>query len=194
MFLPAGVYRISDKLVIHSGTTFCGEKGSCIRQTVDIFILYNENSQRADGNWDENITVKSICFDGTEVDVKSEFTAALFMCGIRGLIVENCILTGIGGDGIYLGRGGKDRYCEKVRINKSSFINCGRNVSCPRQSIAVVFAKDVQITNCTISNTRKNSYAVDVEPNRPDEKCSVSISNCVMAGCGISLGDNRTGS
>lgn len=191
VFLAAGVYRISSKLVVHSGTVFYGEKGSCIKQTEDTFILYNENSQRSDANWDENITIRSIAFDGATVEAVSEYTAGMYMCGVRGLTVENCTMTDIGGDGIYMGRAGKDRYCEKVRIINCSFNNCGRNVSNPRQSIAIVFAEDVRITNCSMSNMRKNSYAVDVEPNKTDEHCSVYIANCRMVGCGISSGGDQ---
>ena len=192
VFLPAGTYRISGKLVIHSGTQLLGEEGTRVSQTKDSFILYNEHAQVKDAEWDENITIRNIAFDGTQVNAKSEYTAGLYMCGVRNLIIENCTLKDIGGDGIYLGRGGRDRYCETVRINKCVFDNCGHNAANPRQSIAVVFGENVKITKCTMYNTRKSSAAVDVEPNKADEHCSVTVSNCRMVGCGISSGGNKS--
>ena len=191
VFLPSGSYRISGKLAVHSGTRLYGEDGSCIKQTKDAFILYNEHAQVQDAEWDADISISNITFDGSLVDAKSEYTAGIYMCGVRNLTVEACSLKDIGGDGIYLGRGGKDRYCEGIRISNCSFTNCGRNMANPRQSIAVVFAENVRIVNCEMSNKRKLSYAVDVEPNKPDEHCSVVISNCRMTGCGISCGGNK---
>lgn len=192
VFIPSGVYIIKGKLAIHSGTILLGEQGTCIKQTSDAFILYNTHSQVKEAEWDKNITIRNIVFDGTAVDAKSEYTAGIRMCGVRHLRIENCLLKDIGGDGIYLGRGGDKRYCEDVVINNCTFINCGRNTTSPRQSIAVVFAEDVRITGCTMNCNRKTSYGVDVEPNKPDEHCSVSINNCWMTGCGISCGGNKT--
>ena len=192
VFLSAGVYRVSGKLMVYSGTQLYGEKGSCIKQTKDAFILYNEHAQVQVAKWDSDISISNITFDGSAVDARSEYTAGIYMCGVRRLTVYNCSLKDIGGDGIYLGRGGKERYCENVRIDNCIFTNCGRNAANPRQSIAVVFAEDVKIADCTMINKRKTSYGVDVEPNKPDEHCSVIVSNCRMKGCGISCGGNKT--
>ena len=190
--VPAGIYKINGKLVMKSGTTLYGEQGTIIKQAKDAFILFNEHAQEMDAEWDENITIKNLVFDGAGVDAKSEYTAGFYMCGVRNLKVENCTLKNIGGDGIYLGRGGRDRYSEGISINNCTFDNCGRNAANPRQSIAVVFAEDVKIADCTMINKRKTSYGVDVEPNKPDEHCSVIVSNCRMKGCGISCGGNKT--
>ncbi len=194
VIFPEGTYLISSKLIVYSGNYLLGQKNVTIKQTKDTFILFNEHSQVANAEWDENITIRNIMFDGSLVDAKSEYTAGLYMCGVRNLKVDNCTLKDIGGDGVYLGRGGKGRFCENVQINNCVFENCGRNVSNPRQSIAVVFADNVRIRNCIMETNRKSSAAVDVEPNNPDEHCSVSISNCRMIGCGISCGGNKSAS
>lgn len=192
VFIPAGVYKISGKLAIKSDTALSGESGSCIKQTKDAFFLYNEHSQVPEAEYDCNITIKDLIFDGSAVEARSEYTAGIRMCGVKNLVVENCILNDIGGDGIYLGRGGTDRNCKCVKIKNCVFNNCGRNIANPRQSIAIVFAEDVCITTCTMSSRRKSSYGVDVEPNKPDEYCSVSVMNCRMIGCGISCGGNKS--
>ncbi len=192
VFLPPGEYLISGKLIIHSDTQLFGEKGSTIKQTKDSFILYNEHSQVSDADWDCNISIRKIVFNGLLVDAVSEYTAGIYMCGVRNLVVEDCSLIGIGGDGIYLGRGGKDRFCERIRISNCFFKDCGRNATNPRQSIAVVYAEDVRIEKCTMVNNRKQSYAVDVEPNNRDEHCTVSITDCRMIGCGISCGGSKS--
>ena len=41
-----------------------------------------------------------------------------------------------------------------------------------------------------MNNRRKASYGVDVEPNKPNDFCSASVTNCRMIGCGISCGGN----
>lgn len=189
---PDGTYLISSKLTIHSGTYLLGRKNAIIKQTGDTFILYNEHSQSATGIIDNGITVDGLILDGSMVDAKSEYAAGIYFCGVHNVTVKNCRLIDIGGDGIYLGRGGKGISCENVRINNSAFTNCGRNATNPRQSIAVVFAEKVKITKCVMSNTRKSSYAVDVEPNNPDEHCSVVVLGCRMIGCGISCGGHKS--
>lgn len=188
---PDGTYLISSKLTIHSGTYLLGRKNAIIKQTEDTFILYNEHSQSATGIIDNGITVDGLILDGSMVDAKSEYAAGIYFCGVHNATVKNCRLIDIGGDGIYLGRGGKGIFCEYVRINNCTFTNCGRNATNPRQSIAVVFAEKVKITKCVMSNTRKSSYAVDVEPNNSDEHCSVVVTGCKMIGCGISSGGHK---
>lgn len=189
---PDGTYLISSKLTIHSGTYLLGRKNAIIKQTGDTFILYNEHSQSATGIIDNGITVDRLILDGSMVDAKSEYAAGIYFCGVHNATVKNCRLIDIGGDGIYLGRGGKDSYCKNVRINNCIFNNCGRNSANPRQSIAVVFAENVKITKCAMNNTRKTSYAVDIEPNKADEHCSVVVSGCRMIGCGISSGGHKS--
>ena len=79
---------------------------SCIKQTKDTCILYNEYAQDQDAEWDTDITIKNIVFDGTLVNAKSEYSACIFMCDVCHLKIDGCSVKDIGGDGIYLGRGG----------------------------------------------------------------------------------------
>ena len=185
---PAGVYLISGKISVPSNTSIIGQDGAIIKQTKDRFIFYNKNAQIPEADWDTDITIKGITFDASAVDAKSEYCAGLFMCGIRNLHVEDCRFIDIGGDGIYLGRGGDSRNCENVSILNSTFVNCGRNAANPRQSVAVVNATGVLVQGCTMENTRYLSFAVDLEPNKADEKCEVRIIDCIMKGCGIVCG------
>lgn len=186
--LLQGVYLINGKLSVPSGTTIIGQEGAVIKQTKDRFIFYNKNAQVTEADWDTDITIRGITFDATLVDARSEYCAGLFMCGVRNLVVEDCRFIDIGGDGIYLGRGGQSRNCEGVRIVNCSFVNCGRNAANPRQSVAVVDGTGVIVQSCTMENTRHLSYAVDLEPNQSDEKCEVQVIDCQMKGCGISCG------
>lgn len=192
VMFPEGTYLISSKLIVYSGTSLVGEKNVRIKQTKDTFILFNEHAQSPSGIVDNSISVDGLTLDGSAVDAKSEYAAGIYFCGVSNAVIKNCNLKDIGGDGIYLGRGGKDSFCENIRINNCTFNNCGRSAANPRQSIAVVFAEDVRIQNCTMSNTRKTSYAVDVEPNKEDEHCSVVVSGCRMIGCGISSGGHKS--
>lgn len=186
-----GTYLISSKLIVYSGTYLFGNK-AIIKQTKDTFIFFNEHAQSAKGLLDNSITIDGLTLDGSMVDAKSEYAAGIYFCGVQNTVIKNCRIINIGGDGIYLGRDGKGNFCSNIRINNCTFTNCGRNAANPRQSIAVVFAEQVRIQNCTMINTRKTSYGVDVEPNRPDEHCSVVVSNCRMIGCGISCGGNES--
>ena len=192
VLFPEGEYLISKKLIVYSGSTLKGNGNAIIRQTKDTFILFNEHAQSLGGEQDQNIIIDGLRLDGSRVNAKSEYAAGMYFCGVRNLTVRGCKFEQIGGDGIYLGRGGKDTHCERVHICNCTFNNCGRNASNPRQSIAVVFAEDVRIQNCTMNNTRKTSYGVDVEPNKPDEHSSVVVSGCRMIGCGISCGGNKS--
>ena len=78
-----------------------------------------------DKDYDKNILIRNIVFDGLQVEAKSEYTAGLYMCGVRKILVVNCVQKDIGGDGIYLGRGGRNRYCKKNASTIATLIIVG---------------------------------------------------------------------
>ncbi|MCJ7933009.1 MAG: hypothetical protein MUW56_05075 [Chryseobacterium sp.] len=70
------------------------------------------------------------------------------------------------GDGIYIGRSGKQQsYCNRVRISGGVLDNNRRN------GISVISGKDIIIENMTIKNTNGTNpmAGIDLEPNLNDE-------------------------
>lgn len=88
---------------------------------------------------------------------------------IHGVTVANCW-----GDCIYIGGDS-----ENVNIN-SCKLNSSR-----RQGISVSSGKNLVISDCYISNIEGTDpqYAIDIEPNRGEKVCSVTINNVVSDNC-----------
>lgn len=184
VFLPIGKYRTTKTLVIHSNTVFYGEVGSSIFPEKDSFVIMNEHAQ--DAGSDENITISNLEINAERVNAISEYSAGLYLCDINNVKVSGCTIRNVGGDGIYIGRSRESIDNSNVLIEESSFYNCGRSQSNPRQSIAVISGKNIVIRDCVMENNRKQAYAIDFEPNKPYEGGDVSISDCRIKGAGIS--------
>lgn len=190
VFLPTGKYRTTRKLVIHSNTVFYGEVGSIIFPEKDSFVIMNEHAQ--DANCDENITISNLEINAERVNAVSEYSAGLYLCDISNVKVINCLIKNIGGDGIYIGRSRESIDNSNVLVENSSFYNCGRSQSNPRQSIAVISGKGIVIRDCVMENNRKQAYAIDFEPNKPYEGGDITIRNCQIRGAGISCQGNKS--
>jgi len=116
---------------------------------------------------------------------KAEWRMGLSFVGCRRIRVEGLHIESTGGDGIYIGATGENRWCEDVVI---------RNVTCfdnHRQGISVISAQNLLIENCILAGTWGTgpSAGIDLEPNGPEERLvNCVIRNCVMennAGPGI---------
>ncbi len=185
-----GVYKTSRKLIVHSNNHLKGEPGSVVMPTKDSFVLFNENSQKKAPQRDRNITVEGLTIDASRVDAQSEYSAGVYFCGVENVSIRNCKILKTGGDGIYLGVSPSRQLNNNIKITNCVFEGCGRNKANPRQSIAVIGGTGVIIEGCTMKNDRDQAYAIDFEPNYPDEGGDLVIKNCSIIGSGISCGGN----
>ncbi len=188
---PTGVYKTTAKLILHSNNHLKGEPGSVILPTKDTFVLFNENSQKKAHQRDRNITVEGLTIDASWVDAQSEYSAGIYFCGVEKVCIKNCRLLKTGGDGIYLGVSPNRMLNKNIKIADCEFEGCGRSKANPRQSIAVIGGTGVIIKGCTMKNDRNQAYAIDFEPNYPDEGGDLTIRNCTITGSGISCGGNK---
>ena len=186
-----GVYKTTRKLIVHSNNHLQGEPGAVIQPTNDSFVLFNENSQKKAQQRDRNITVDGLTIDASLVEAQSEYSAGIYFCGVENVCIKNCRILKTGGDGIYLGVSPNRQLNKNVKITNCVFEGCGRSKANPRQSIAVIAGTDVVIEGCTMTNERNQAYAVDFEPNYPDEGGDLIIRNCIINGSGISCGGNK---
>lgn len=187
----AGVYKTSGKLIVHSNNYLKGEAGAVIMPTKDSFVLFNENSQKKAPQRDRDITVEGLTIDVSRVDAQSEYSAGIYFCGVENVSIKNCKILKTGGDGIYLGVSPSRQLNKNIKITNCYFEGCGRNKANPRQSIAVIAGTNVIIEGCTMTNDRNQAYAIDFEPNYPDEGGDLTIKNCNITGSGISCGGNK---
>lgn len=188
---PPGYYKTTAKLIIHSNNHLKGEPGAVILPTKDSFVLFNENSQKKAPRRDQNIVVEGMTIDASLVDAQSEYSAGFYFCGVERVCIKNCKILQTSGDGIYLGVSPNRQMNKNIKIIDCEFEGCGRNKANPRQSIAVIAGLDVMIAGCRISNNRNQAYAIDLEPNYPDEGGDLTIKNCSITGSGISCGGNN---
>lgn len=190
VFKP-GVYKTTRKLIVHSNDHLQGEPGAVIQPTRDSFVLFNENSQKKAQQRDRNITVEGLTIDASRVDAQSEYSAGIYFCGVENVCIKNCRILKTGGDGIYLGVSPNRQLNKNIKISDCVFEGCGRSKANPRQSIAVIAGTGVVIEGCAMTNERNQAYAIDFEPNYPDEGGDLIIRNCSINGSGISCGGNR---
>ena len=106
---------------------------------------------------------------------KAEWRHGISLCAVKNVRIENLAICSTGGDGIYVGAGGKGAPCEDVTI---------RGVICDdnnRQGISVISAKNLLVEGCVLSNTHgtRPESGIDFEPNDPND-CLI---NCVTRDC-----------
>jgi len=106
---------------------------------------------------------------------RAEWRMGVSLMGCKGVHVEGLRIESSGGDGVYIGSSGKNRWCEDVVV---------RNVVCHdnhRQGISVTSAQNLLIENCVLSNTSGTppEAGIDLEPDSPDER----LVNCVIRNC-----------
>jgi polygalacturonase len=108
---------------------------------------------------------------------KAEWRHALSICGCSNVTVIGLSLCESGGDGIYLGATGKNRYNKDIVIKG---VACDGN---NRQGISVISAENLLIEDCRLDNTRGTPPAagIDFEPNSDNER----LVNCVVRNCTV---------
>lgn len=106
---------------------------------------------------------------------RSEFRHCVKVQGSHGVQILGFTIRRSGGDGIYIGPTGNEKFSSNVLI---------RDVICDdhfRQGISVTSARNLRIENCILRNTRGTDpmAGIDFEPYRP-EHCLV---NCRLVNC-----------
>jgi len=108
---------------------------------------------------------------------KAEWRMGLSFVGCQNVDVAGVRVESSGGDGIYIGSSGKNRWCKNVIIRDCV---CHNN---HRQGISVISAENLLIENCVLSSTDGTppEAGIDLEPDSPDER----FVNCVIRNCVI---------
>lgn len=99
----------------------------------------------------------------------------LSLRGARDVQVLGLTLRESGGDGIYVGRGPDDSYCQNIVIR--DVISDGNH----RQGLSIVSVDDILVENSRFMNTLGTGpmAGIDAETHRPQER----LSNVVIRGC-----------
>ncbi len=105
---------------------------------------------------------------------KSEWRHALSFHDCEDVTISDLILRESGGDGIYLGTGGKGG-CRRFTIRR---VRC---VGHHRQGISVISATDLLIESCSFNDTSGTApmAGIDFEPNNSTER----LVNCTLRHC-----------
>ena len=98
--------------------------------------------------------------------VKAEWRMPLRLEGCTDVKVYGLTLRDSGGDGIMIGRGSKQAYCQDVHLKD---LVCENNY---RQGLSVISAQGLLVEDCVFSNTwgTPPSSGVDLEPDTADER------------------------
>ncbi len=106
---------------------------------------------------------------------KAEWRMTLALRGCKNVNVSGVTFTDSGGDGIYVDGGRNRTASEDVTLRD---IVCHNHY---RQGISVISAENLNVHNCTFSNTWGTPPAsgVDIEPDKREQR----ITNVVFSGC-----------
>ncbi len=106
---------------------------------------------------------------------KAEWRMGLRIMGCQRVNVTGLRIESSGGDGIYIGSSGKNRWSEDISIRDCV---CHDN---HRQGISVISAENLLVENCVLSGTDGTApeAGIDLEPDSPDER----LVNCVIRNC-----------
>jgi len=106
---------------------------------------------------------------------KAEWRMPLSIVGCTNVKVSGLTLRDSGGDGIYMGGGGKQNYCKDIQIRD---VVCDNNY---RQGISIISVDGLLVENSVFSNTwgTPPSSGVDIEPDSPQER----VRNVVFRNC-----------
>ena len=119
-----------------------------------------------------------------------EWRHIIYLQGVTDFTIRDLLLTGSGGDGIYVGAGIQS-YCKNLHIENVTADDGNR------LGIAIISAEDLLIRNCRFIRTAGASPAggLDFEPNRPVERLvNCIVENCLFEnnrGAGISVSPNH---
>lgn len=170
--LPEGVFVAGD-LRLYGGTRLRGVAGkTVIRQAPGSGYLLSVNPGAA-GSADparneRQIEIRDLIFEGRVAeDGFSEHAHLLNFNGVSDLLVDNCVIRGFRGDGIYLGSGnqaGVERHNLRVVIRNCTFDGVNRD---NRNAVSIIDGRDVVITGNTFRNCTRADMpgAVDIEPD-----------------------------
>ncbi|MEZ6148246.1 MAG: right-handed parallel beta-helix repeat-containing protein [Planctomycetaceae bacterium] len=106
---------------------------------------------------------------------RAEWRMGLRVMGCQNVTVEGLRIESSGGDGIYIGSSGKNRWCEDVTIRDCV---CFDN---HRQGMSVISAQNLLVENCQFTGTSGTppEAGIDFEADSEDER----FVNCVVRNC-----------
>lgn len=148
---------------LRSNTTIIFQKKSALKMMPN-----NKTNYHVLGIVDkENIKIYSPRISGDRkghTDIKGEWGHGIKIFGSKAIRIYNPVIENCWGDGIYIGRG-KIAFCDDIEI-KGGKLDFNR-----RNGISVISARNLRISDVTISNTYGTPpmSGIDLEPNREDE-------------------------
>lgn len=106
---------------------------------------------------------------------KAEWRMGLRVMGCQNITIEGLRIESSGGDGIYIGSSGKNRWCDDITIRDCV---CFDN---HRQGMSVISAQNLLIENCKFIGTSGTppEAGIDFEADSEDER----FVNCVVRNC-----------
>lgn len=176
VFVPTGVFLCNNINAWASNKTLYGEGfGSVLKQLstaptntnlIDIQFALSQGTSSTATNL-QNITIKNLTIRGfADSPVFEEHTHLIAFAAVSGLMIDNCVIQGFKGDGVYSGSAlnGTERHNERLTIRNCIFEGVNKD---NRNGISVIDCDGVLIENNKFINiTRSNMPgAVDFEPN-----------------------------
>lgn len=111
----------------------------------------------------------------------SEWRHTISLMSTKNVTIKNLVIESSGGDGLYLGAGGKQNGCLDTVVENCEFLDHHR------QGISIISAENFIAKNCKFNNTSGTPPAcgLDFEPNTPKEY----LVNCILENCEFNNND-----
>ena len=188
VYFPSGTYSVVSVNLNANQTVHGDGASSIILQAASATptsltngVLYADSGSLS--TYLEGITIKNIQVKG-RVDTLgfSQFLHLISLNGVLNATVENCLITGFRGDGIYIGtsaNGGQSRKNKNVKISSCTIDGVNND---NRNGVSVIVGEDIAITDNTFLNCTRSTMpgAIDFEPN--GSSAWIVIKNCTVTG------------
>lgn len=173
VYVPNGVYIVSDDIEIPSNITVKGDTSSTIQKAATDSSDYS--IFKANGS--ENVTFENLEIIGdryTHTGTAGEWGMGISLTGTANATVKYCRIIGCWGDGVYIGSNGSQG-CENVMIEGCNIDDNRRN------GVSVINVDGLHVSSSVIRNTNGTApeFGICFECNNTGE----TVKNAIISGC-----------
>ncbi len=174
--------RSNQTVIIDPDVTIRAKKGEFKALNDSLFTISDAENVTVKGGRNSRLLMNKRDYQDKSQYRHSEWRMLISINSSKNVTLDNLILEGSGGDGVYVGLGKKRTAPENIVLKN---LNVRDN---HRQGISIISAKNLLISNCDFYETSGTApqAGIDFEPNYASEK----LENCVVENCRIY--NNRT--
>lgn len=167
----------NQELILANGVALCAKPGTFKGIFEPLLAGYNIRNVVIRGEGNAVLRMNKKDYQDSKLYQFSEWRHGIFLAGCANVTIRDFTIRETGGDGIALGNGGENPFCQNILVD--NMILDGNH----RLAMGVVSVDGLILRNSKLINTLGTPPAsgIDFEPNRANERiANVLIENCVF--------------